>query len=303
MENVIQTNQLKKSYKHEEALKSLDFKLKKGEICAFIGKNGAGKSTFFKLLAGQILPTSGEIQLFSETDKGLLDARKKMGFMIEEPQFFPDFTAKQNLEYFRIQRGEPNKKRVNEVLSIVGLEKQTRKKFKEYSMGMKQRLGLALCLLSNPDCLVLDEPTNGLDAQGINQIRRLLLKLNQEQQITILISSHILSELKLIATRFVFINDGEIVDDLSSEALHEKNKNQLKIKVDQVSKASQVLELAYSDLDYQVLPDNWLVLNNHIDERALINSLLTNHQLSVSEFIVEEINLEDYFLELIERGK
>lgn len=303
MENVIQTHQLKKSYRHEEALKSLDFKLKKGEICAFIGKNGAGKSTFFKLLAGQILPTSGEIQLFSETDKGLLDARKKFGFMIEEPQFFPDFTAKQNLEYFRIQRGEPNKKRVNEVLSIVGLEKQTRKKFKEYSMGMKQRLGLALCLLSNPDCLVLDEPTNGLDAQGINQIRRLLLKLNQEQQITILISSHILSELQLIATRFVFINDGEIVDDLSSEVLHEKNKNQLKIKVDQVSKASQVLELAYSDLDYQVLPDNWLVLNNHVDERALINSLLTNHQISVSEFIVEEINLEDYFLELIERGK
>lgn len=303
MENVIQTHQLKKSYRHEEALKSLDFKLKKGEICAFIGKNGAGKSTFFKLLAGQILPTSGEIQLFSETDKGLLDARKKMGFMVEEPQFFPDFTAKQNLEYFRIQRGEPNKKRVDEVLAIVGLEKQTRKKFKEYSMGMKQRLGLALCLLSNPDCLVLDEPTNGLDAQGINQIRRLLLKLNQEQQITILISSHILSELQLIATRFVFINDGEIVDDLSSEALHEKNKNQLKIKVDQVSKASQVLELAYSDLDYQVLPDNWLVLNNHVDERALINSLLTNHQISVSEFIVEEINLEDYFLELIERGK
>lgn len=299
MSEIIRTHGLKKEYKNEIAVKHLDFVLQSGEICAFIGKNGAGKSTFFKMLSGQIQPTTGELQLFGMTDKDLLDARKKFGFMIEEPQFFMDFTAKQNLEYFRIQRGVPSKERINEVLEIVGLADQPKKKFKEYSVGMKQRLGLALCLLSSPDCLVLDEPTNGLDAQGINEIRQLLITLNQERHITILISSHILSELKLVATRFVFVNHGEIVEDLNADALHQKSKQQLRIHLDQVSKAAQLLEVAFSDIDYQVLPGDWLFLYNHIEDSAAINSLLNNHQLSIYEFQIAEVSLENYFLELI----
>src|SRR5699024_3525811 len=189
--------------------------LRKGEICALIGKNGAGKSTFFKMLSGQLIPDSGDIHLFGKTSKEAISAKKRMGFMIESTAFFPDFTARQNLEYFRIQRGVPDKKRIYEVLQIVGLENQPKKRFGKYSVGMKQRLGIALCLLSSPDCLVLDEPINGLDAEGIMEIRKLLLQLNEEKQITIFISSHILTELQLLAKRFVFIKNGVIVEDVS----------------------------------------------------------------------------------------
>lgn len=299
MNTVIQTYKLNKTFRQEEAVKGLDFSLEQGEICALIGKNGAGKSTFFKMLSGQMLPTSGEIQMFGKTGKENEEARKKIGFMIEAPQFFPDFTAKQNMEYFRIQRGVAEKSRADEVLDLVGLDKQSRKKFKEYSMGMKQRLGLALCLLSSPDCLVLDEPANGLDAQKINEVRRLLLKLNEERQITILISSHILSELQLLADRFVFINNGVIVEDVSHEALHEKCKKRLKIRVDQKSKTAQLLERSFSDIEYQVMPDGGITISNHVEDSAEINRLLNSQGIAVSEFQIEDMQLEEYFLQLV----
>ena len=232
MDTIIQTYQLTKRFKEQEVIKSLDFLVKKGEICALIGKNGAGKSTLFKILSGQIMPTSGEIQLFGKSGKEIEDAKKRMGFMIETPTFFPDFTTVQNLEYFRIQRGVVDKKRIYEVLEIVGLENEKKKRFRDYSMGMRQQLGIALCLLSNPDCLVLDEPINSLDVEGIMEIRKLLKKLNQEKQVTIFISSHILTELKLLATRFVFIKNGVIVDDLSKETLEEKSRKQILLTVD-----------------------------------------------------------------------
>lgn len=301
--SIIQTHNLTKNFRNEAAVDSLDFTLEPGEICALIGKNGAGKSTFFKMLSGQIIPTEGEIQLFGKTGKESAHARTKFGFMIEEPQFFPDFSARQNLEYFRIQRGVAEKSRIDEVLEIVGLHEQQKKKFKQYSMGMKQRLGLALCLLSSPDCLVLDEPTNGLDAQAINEIRRLLLKLNQEEQITILISSHILSELQLLATRFVFINNGALVEDISQAELHEKGKKQLRIQVSESSKAAQLLERSYSDIEYKVLPDNWITIQNHVDESAEINRLLNSHEVAVAEFHVEDMSLEEYFLGLVGAGE
>src|SRR5690625_7110320 len=251
MNEIIQTNQLTKTFKEDEVIKPLDFTLRKGEICALIGKNGAGKSTFFKMLAGQLIPTSGDIHLFGKSGVGMVQARKRMGFMIETPEFFPDFTATQNLEYFRIQRGVVEKKRIYEVLQIVGLANQKKKRFRNYSMGMKQRLGIALCLLSSPDCLVLDEPINGLDAEGIMEIRELLLKLNEEKQITILVSSHILTELQLLAKRFVFIENGVIVDDLSKEELDAKSKKQIILQVDDEAKAAQLLEQAYADIHYK----------------------------------------------------
>src|SRR5690625_5044731 len=266
MNTIIQTYQLTKTFNKEEVIKPLDFSLRKGEICALIGKNGAGKSTFFKLLAGQLMPTSGDIYLFGKSGREMEQTKKRMGFMIETPAFFPDFTATQNLEYFRIQRGVVEKKRIYEVLQIVGLANQTGKRFKEDSMGMEQRLGIALWLLGSPDCLVLDEPINGLDAEGIMEVRKLLLKLNEEKQITILISSHILTELQLLAKRFVFIKNGVIVDDLSKEALDEKSKKQIILKVDNVAKAAQLLERAYADIQYQTLPNHTVSIQNHIEQ-------------------------------------
>ncbi|MCJ7841911.1 ABC transporter ATP-binding protein [Lederbergia sp. NSJ-179] len=299
MDAIIQTYRLTKTFKNEEVIKPLDFLVEKGEICALIGKNGAGKSTIFKMLAGQIMPTTGDIHLFGASGSDLVDAKKRMGFMVETPAFFPDFTARQNLEYFRIQRGVVEKKRIYEVLQIVGLANQQKKRFKDYSMGMKQRLGIALCLLSSPDCLVLDEPINGLDAEGIREMRRLLLKLNQEKQITILVSSHILTELQLLATRFVFIKDGEIVEDLDKKELDDKSRKQIQIKVDNTAKTAQVLEQAYADIQYQVLPDQVITIQNHIEEAGEINRLLIDNGVLVMEFRMEALNLESYFLGLV----
>lgn len=296
---VIKTHQLTKFFKDDEVIKPLDFSLKEGEICALIGKNGAGKSTVFKMLAGQLLPTSGEIQLFGKSGKEIYQAQKRMGFMIEAPAFFPDFTATQNLEYFRIQRGVVEKSRIHEVLAIVGLAHEKKKRFKDYSMGMKQRLGIALCLLSSPDCLVLDEPINGLDAEGIMEIRQLLLKLNEENQITILVSSHILTELQLLAKRFVFIENGIIVDDLSKEALDAKSKKQIILQVDDIAKAVQILERTYTNLQYKILPDDIISIQNYIEKGAEMNRLLIDHQILVMEFRVETLKLEEYFLDLV----
>lgn len=298
MKPIIQTHLLTKSFKQEIVLQPLDFTLKQGDICALIGKNGAGKSTFFKLLSGQFFPTSGDIELFGYSGKDCEKARKKMGFIIETPAFFPDFTARQNLEYFRIQRGITEKTQIKSVLEIVGLNQEKNKKFHQYSLGMKQRLGLALCLLGNPDCLILDEPINGLDAEGIKEIRDLLFKLNQEQQITILISSHILSELSILANRFLFIKKGKIVEDISSKTLHEKSKKQLKIQTTELSKTVQVLERTYPDIDYKVLPDDYISLQNYVEKSQEINRLLVKNDIPVQEFHIESLALEDYFLNL-----
>lgn len=300
MDTIIQTYQLTKKFKEEEVLKPLDFSVKKGEICALIGKNGAGKSTLFKILAGQLIPTTGEIQLFGKSGKEIEREKKRMGFMIETPTFFPDFTAVRNLEYFRIQRGVVDKKRIYEVLEIVGLANEKKKQFKDYSMGMKQRLGIALCLLSSPDCLVLDEPINGLDVEGIMEIRKLLVKLNQEKHITILISSHILTELKLLATRFVFIKDGVIVDDLSKEALEEKSRKQILLTVDDSVKAALLLERTYADIQFKVLPNHVITIQNHVESSGNINRLLVDNGVMVKEFRIEALNLEEYFLGLVE---
>lgn len=299
MNAIIQTYQLTKTFKEDEVIKPLDFSLRKGEICALIGKNGAGKSTFFKMLAGQLIPTSGDIHLFGKSGEGMAQARKRMGFMIETPEFFPDFTATQNLEYFRIQRGVVEKKRIYEVLQIVGLANQKKKRFKDYSMGMKQRLGIALCLLASPDCLVLDEPINGLDAEGIREIRTLLLKLNQEKQITILVSSHILTELQLLAKRFVFIKNGVIVDDVSKESLDDKSRKQIQLKVDDPAKTARLLEQTYKDIDYKVLPNQLVTIQNYIEQSGEINRLLIDNGVLVMEFRIESLNLEEYFLGLV----
>lgn len=300
MGTIIETYQLRKVFKQAEVIKSVNFSLKKGEICALIGKNGAGKSTFFKLLSGQLIPTSGDIQLFGKSGKEMEQAKKRIGFMIEEPAFFPNFTAYQNLEYFRIQRGVVDKKRIHKVLEIVGLAHERKKKFKDFSMGMKQRLGIALCLLSSPDCLVLDEPINGLDPEGIREIRQLLKRLNQENQITILISSHILAELQLLATRFVFIKNGKIVEDLSRTALDEKSKKQIRLVVNHPAKAAQLLERAYPDIQFQILPDQVITIQNHIEDAGEINRLLVENGVDVNEFRTEVLNLEEYFLGQVE---
>ncbi|MDF9468709.1 ABC transporter ATP-binding protein [Bacillus sp. FSL K6-0273] len=296
---IIKTVNLTKEFKSKPVIKNLNFTLKKGEICAIIGKNGAGKSTFFKMLSNQVLPTEGLIQLDNQEDKDLDLSRKKFSFLIEAPAFFDNFTAKQNLEYYRIQRGIDNKKLIDELIRMVKLEEHTKVTFSNYSMGMKQRLGIALCLLSNPDCLVLDEPTNGLDAEGIRELRQLLINLNKEKNTTILISSHVLSELQNIATRYVFLDKGKIIEDINANDFEKKSSQHLKIKVNDTSLAIDLLKQFERNLQCDILEDNWIIVKNNITDGSNINTFLTKNNIIVYEFKVEHHNLEGYFFNLL----
>ena len=220
--------------------------------------------------------------------------------MIEHPNFINNFTAFQNLKYFSIQRGISNTKDITEVLKAVELE-NVNKKFKTYSLGMKQRLGLALALLNGPDLLILDEPINGLDAQGIKDFRNLILRLNQEHGITFLLSSHILNELQQVADRFVFIDKGKIIKDISKEKLTQESKQQLLIRVDNTSKTSQVLEENIKNIDYRVINAQEIIVYQSSIDYNLINKILIENNIDVYEFKIEVSNLEDYFLN-IKRG-
>ncbi|OAX03291.1 ATP-binding cassette domain-containing protein [Staphylococcus epidermidis] len=294
------SNQNKRLNKDNHGLLPTNFELHKGEVCALIGRNGAGKSTFFKLLANQIKADSGNIELFNKKSDIKNQMRKRIGFMIEHPDFINNFTAFQNLKYFSIQRGISNTKDITEVLKVVELE-NVNKKFKTYSLGMKQRLGLALALLNGPDLLILDEPINGLDAQGIKDFRNLILRLNQEHGITFLLSSHILNELQQVADRFVFIDKGKIIKDISKEKLTQESKQQLLIRVDNTSKTSQVLEENIKNIDYRVINAQEIIVYQSSIDYNLINKILIENNIDVYEFKIEVSNLEDYFLN-IKRG-
>lgn len=295
---ILKITDLEKRYKHQVAMESSDFELYHGEICAVIGKNGAGKSTMFKMIAEEIFPTKGEITLFGEP-YGKHNVRRRMGVMIENNVFFDNFNAIQNLEYYRLQRGIPEKAVIKKVLNTVGLAEYQGKKFSEYSLGMKQRLSLSLALLSSPDFLLLDEPANGLDPEGTAEMRQLFLNLNQEHQITILISSHILSQLQSIATRFVFLHKGKIIQDLSRKELLEMNQQFIFLRVNDAKKACFILENHFPDMDYRVLAGQQLEVYNHIEDRQKINRLLNEGSVDILEMTVKSKNLEEYFLELI----
>lgn len=297
--NIIQTENLTKKFNNFTSLNKVNLTIEEGEICAIVGKNGAGKSTLFKLIANRFFPTEGSVQLFETSIANRQQVLPKISFMIENLGFFEDFTAKQNLDYYRMQEGVTDKKRVAEVLKIVGLASTGKKKFSEFSLGMKQRLGIALALLPNPDCIVLDEPTNGLDAQGITEIRQLLQRLNQEYGVTLVISSHILSELQLLATRFVFINEGQIIADLSQAELQNKASKKLRLQVNEPAKTAQLLERNFPSIHYHVLPDKTFQIFDYLTERDQMNYLLVQNEVLVSELHLEEGTLENYFLELI----
>ena len=207
MREVIKTNNLVKKYGENIVLDNISIKVNQGEIYGLVGDNGAGKTTLFRILSGQSNISDGSFELLGESsEKNIMKVRKRIGTIIENPSFYPKMTIEENLEYYRLQRGIPGKKNIDKILKEVGLLEVKKKKFNNISLGMKQRLGLALALLGEPELLILDEPINGLDPSGIIEIRNLLLKLIREKNITIIISSHILSELYIIATCFGFLS-------------------------------------------------------------------------------------------------
>lgn len=297
---VLKTKGLTKKYGKNTAVNSVNLQIEKGSIYGLVGKNGAGKTTILRMIGGLTVPSGGEMELFGETSKaGLNKSRSRIGCIIETPSFYPYLSARKNLEYYRIQRGIVEKDCVEQVLKIVALEKVGTKKFKNFSLGMKQRLGLALAIMMSPDLLILDEPINGLDPSGIIELREILLRLNREKNTTIVISSHILSELEHIATEYGFINNGEFLEQVSAKALNQKCKQYLSVKVNDTKKAVVALEKNLDVKEYEVLNDNEITIYDKVDIPEKVAGILIKNDILLYSLNQNNITLEDYFMKLI----
>ncbi|WLD93789.1 ABC transporter ATP-binding protein [Alkalihalobacillus sp. AL-G] len=295
-EYVLKTNHLSKKYQNKMALDKVDLSIKKGSIYGFIGQNGAGKSTLIRLIFGLAYPTTGTFELFGKNnEREMIEARKRIGTIIEGPALYPHMTAFENLEAHRLLKGIPGKECIGKTLTLVGLKDTGKKKAKNFSLGMKQRLGLAIALLGDPEFLILDEPINGLDPMGVVEIRELLKKLNQEYGITILISSHILSELHLLATHYGIIHEGELLEQLSAKELNEKCQQYVHIKVDNPNKAASVIERVFATQDFEVMPDGSIKLFAYVDVPGQVSKALTDEGLVIEQFMPMGEDLETYF--------
>ena len=290
-------------YGDHAALNKINMSVKKGDIYALVGKNGAGKTTLLRLFTGQNAPDYGSIELFGKTGtSGLNNARHRTGAIIETPAFYPFFSAERNLEYYRIQRGISDSGVVERVLKETGLYEARDKKFRDYSLGMKQRLGIALALMHDPEFLILDEPINGLDPAGIVDMRKLMLKLNKEKGLTIIISSHILSELANMATCYGFIDNGEILKEMTAAELDAVEQSYIKLRTSNGADAAEdIKEELKLDASYSADDDTIYIhfKNNEIYPTEKLSRFIfeKNYDLYLLEIV--KATLEDYFIELL----
>jgi len=302
-EPILVTKGLCKRYAHFYALQPADVTLQRGQIYGLVGKNGAGKTTLLRLITGQTVPTSGELCLFSEkAGQGLHKSRRRTGAMIETPCFFPYMTAGENLEYYRLQRGIPGKHIVPELLAEVELMEAGKKRFRDFSLGMKQRLGLALAMMNRPELLLLDEPVNGLDPMGIVSFRNLLLRLNRERGITMMISSHILSELESLASCYGFIDHGTLLEELSSEELNARCRQYMELTVSDQEQTAAILGQKLGCTEFEILPKNVIRLYRFLDEPDKVSQILIDGGVKLLSMGTKGTNLEEYFLSLIGGG-
>ncbi|HAG14289.1 MAG TPA: multidrug ABC transporter [Ruminococcus sp.] len=299
-EVVIDVKNLTKQYKTQKAVDDVSFQIRKGMICGLIGPNGAGKTTIMKMLGGLVLPTAGSFTIFNgSSEKELAHARSRMSFMIETPYAKEEMSAKDNLEKLRLQKGIPDPKRVDEVLEIVGLQDTGKKHVRKFSLGMRQRLGIAGALLSKPEIMVLDEPVNGLDPEGIIEIRNMLKRLNEKENITILISSHILSELSHLCTDYLFIRSGKLRQAASAEELHKICGEYYHIHTNDDAVALAVLQKQLGIERCDVLKDGSLRLFERLNELPLISKTLYENGLIPVTLHVHEADLESYYMKLV----
>ena len=302
MEYILETQNLEKKYKKVKAVDNLSMHIQKGAIYGLIGRNGAGKTTLIRLICGLQKPTSGTYTIFNipNTDKKIIKARKRMGAIVETPSIWLDATAEDNLkEQYKVV-GLPNYDNLNEILKLVNLAETGNKKAKNFSLGMKQRLGIAIALVGNPDILILDEPINGLDPEGIIQIRELILKLNKEKGITFLISSHYLDELSKIATHYGFVNKGKIIQEISKQDLEQKCKRKIEIKVSNEKECVKYLE--EKGIQYEVISDKIINIYDKMNVSELAIAL-SNRNCVIYEFQEKEESLENYYINLIGGGE
>ncbi len=298
MEYILETNQLEKTYHHFKAINDLNMHIAKGTIYGLIGKNGAGKTTLIRLICGLQNPTNGTYTIYGipNTDKQILDVRKRMGAIIETPSIRLDATAEDNLKEQYRMMGLPSFDNLQEILKLVGLMDTGKKKAKHFSLGMKQRLGIAIALAGNPDFLILDEPINGLDPEGIIEIRELILKLNKERGITFLISSHYLDELSKIATDYGFIENGHMIQEIRKEELEKKCKKRLELEVSNIKECVKYFE--EKQFPYEVISNEKIYLYHKMNITELAIALSEKNCI-INKFEEKEESLESYYINLM----
>ncbi len=299
----MEARQVTKVYGSVIALDKVNFHVKRGSIYGLIGDNGAGKSTLLKLLAGHIYPSAGEIRIFGQFgEKEMRDCRKRMGFMTPRPGFYPDMTVENMLEYYRIQKGIPQREKVEEMLRLGGLKEKQKEKCRKLSQGQQQRLGLAVAMMGEPECLVLDEPVNGLDPGGIIELRELLHKLNQERNITILLSSHILTELQQTASVFGFLHRGRLLEEITAQDLEAKCADYLDITVSDVEAYAAFASGEFPQESFRVMPDGVLRVMEPKREAEAFSRLAAEHGLYLKGLERHHGTLEDYYRKLTREG-
>lgn len=297
IENIIECRQLTKTYHKQQALNHLDLKIKKGEIFGLIGQNGAGKSTMMKLIAGLIHPTEGEFKLFGKYPKEDPFLYRRIGTLIEQPGIYDNMTAMQNMHIKALAMGYNNRNDLLGILNICGLDPMNKKKAGAFSLGMKQRLGLALAMIGNPELLILDEPVNGLDPQGITDIRNTLVRINHERGVTIILSSHMLEELSKIATSYGIIKDGVLLQHVTREELDNSCKDYCQLHIDDTKKASVILESYCHVKDFKVVNHETIQIFDKVDT-SFINETLVNNNIRIYEIMMHKQNLEAYFFDI-----
>lgn len=302
MEYVLETNNLEKKYKDFRALNHTNIHIEKGAIYGLIGKNGAGKTTLIRIVCGLQEPTNGSYIIYGKSNNSndIISARKRMGAIIETPSIYGEMTARDNLiEQYKLV-GMPSLDGIDDLLKLVGLEDTGKKKAKNFSLGMKQRLGIAIALANNPDFLILDEPINGLDPQGIIEIRELILKLNKERRITILISSHYLDELSKIATHYGFLDSGTLIKEISSEELMQKMEHKFILKVSDEREFVKYFE--EKKISYEVIDKKTINVYGNYNLAKFITEL-AKENLVPDDVHEQEESLENYYMNLIGGGK
>lgn len=302
MDYILTVDALCKHYRHFKALDGLSMHVPKGAIYGFVGKNGAGKTTLIRLICGLQEPTSGVYSLYGteNRNKKIVKSRRRMGAVVETPSIYLDMTAEDNLkEQYRIL-GLPSFDGLQDILKLVGLEDTGKKKAKNFSLGMKQRLGIAVALAGDPDFLVLDEPVNGLDPQGIIEIRELILKLNRDRQITVLISSHILDELSRLATHYGFIDNGRMVKEISAKELEAACRKCVRMEVSDTKALARVLDSL--NIAYKILSDTKADVFAKINISQLTMALAQEESevISIQE---RDESLESYYVSLVGGGR
>lgn len=294
---IMDTNALTKQYGTQVVVNKLNMNVKKGEIYALLGRNGAGKTTTLRMIMGLLKPTSGEVRIFGEKlNTNNSKVFQRIGALIEAPSFYENLTAQENLELIASLRGIHNENAINSALILVGLECENKKKVGKFSLGMKQRLGIALALMHEPELIILDEPTNGLDPIGIQQIRVLIRDLCNQKNTTFLISSHILSEVEQLADRIGIIEKGNLLEETYMDDIGKYNRHYVKMAVSNAMQTIPILESKLGIFDFEIEDDNTLKIYEIERDMAEVNRVLNNASIGVSEISMNKGNLEEYFI-------